>query len=281
MKKLTAFLLAMLFTCGTMISCDKDASYEVSKGNETTQSETSAQTEDVMADYDQDDSQQGFSIKGKTYYYKGNSFYDHYYEYSAGDVLLLTVTNETKIDYEVTVKVTFLDENGEAVNTQSKSFDQYIAGYTNYFLFQSHKEYASYTCDLSLTEISKEKKDDIIVDNLTLTYGGMREKIEPDPEKLFFEGVFNEVPVILARTGFEITGEIKHKNVACRFILFDNTGVIHLISSFSFLTFNPPASDHYVYIEREHRSKVNLPEELKGELVMLEFPVSIIDPPSK
>lgn len=281
MKKLTALLLAMLFTCCTMISCDKDAPHEASNSNETTQSETSAPTEDIIKDYDQDDSQQGFTIYGKKYYYKGNSFNDQYTGYSEGDVLLLTVTNETDIDYKARVKITYLDENGEKIQTQSKSFNQFIAGYKNYFLFQPGKEYASYTCELTLTELTEEEKAEILVDKLTYTFEGLREKIMPDAEKVFAEGVKVDVPTILGKVKMTFSEEVPRKYVNGLFVLFDNTGDIYFIDTCGRPTHAAGGfqiewtQDPYIYFDREHRAKAEWPEELKGELTALMFPTSV------
>ncbi len=281
MKKLTAFLLAMLFTCGTMISCDKDAPHEASNSNETTQSEPSAPTDDVSKDYDQDDSQQGFTIYGKKYYYKGNSFNDQYTGYSQGDVLLLTVTNETEIHYKARVKITYLDENGEKIKTQSRAFNQYMAGYTNYFLFQPGSEYASYTLDLTLTELNEEEKAALLVDKLTYTFEGLREKIMPDAEKAFAEGVMVNIPTILGKVRMTFSEEVPRKYVNGLLVLFDNTGEIYLISNCGRPTHAAGGfqkewtQDPFIYFEREHRAKAEWPEELKGELTALIFPTSV------
>lgn len=270
MKKLTAIILAMLLACTAVVGCDKDEPHETP--NETTQSETSAQTEDGIKDYDQDDSQKGFAIYGKKYYYKGDSFYDQYTEYSEGDVLILTVTNETETDYKAALKVTFLDENGETVKTQSKTFTQSIAGYTNYFVFQPGKDYSSYTCDLSLTEIGEE--EDILVDKLTLTYEGTRERISPDKALAFSQGIKKDIPQLIGRTRITWSEQVPLYDVHYLFVLFDNNGDVYFICPFGAQTnMLDRASDYTIYSEQNHRSKVIMPEELKGELDYLVFPV--------
>ncbi len=270
MKQLTAIILAMLLACTAVVGCDKDEPHETP--NETTQSDASASTENVIKDYDQDDSQQGFTIYGKKYYYKGDSFYDQYTEYSEGDVLILTVTNETETDYKAALKVTFLDENGETVKTQSKTFTQSIAGYTNYFIFQPGKDYSSYTCDLSLTEIGEE--EDILVDKLTLTYEGTREKISPDKALAFSQGIKKDIPQLIGRTRITWSEQVPLYDVHYLFVLFDNNGDVYFICPFGARTnMLDRASDYTIYSEQNHRSKVIMPEELKGELDYLVFPV--------
>ncbi len=285
MKRYTAhLLLALLLACGTMMSCDKDEFNTPTNGTEA--AETQAAEEVLFADYDQDDSQQGFTIYGKKYYYKGNSFADQYTSYSQGDVLLLTVTNETDIDYKARVKITYLDENGEKIKTQSKAFSQFIAGYKNYFAFQPEEEYASYTCDLTLIKLNEEEKADIIVDKMKFTFNGLSEKIMTDMERLYSEGVWAEVPTIMAETLLTFNEGVPRKSVLGLLVLFDNTGEIYFIDECGRNThllgdvfWSETDTDHYVYFDREHRSKAEWPEELKGELTALMFPTEIKEIP--
>lgn len=277
MKKLTAFIFAVFFTCTACVSCEEYEPPEKSMEEDTTQSEMVAETEAIYNEYDKVDLQQGFSLKGQKYYYKGHSYSDKYTEFSAGDVLILTVTNETETDYKVSLRVTFFDENGEKVKTQSKSFDQFIAGYMNYFIFQPNKDYADYTCDLSLTELSDSEKKEIIVDKLNISFEGMIEKFYPDLELLESEGVQKMVPTLLGRTNITLTGTVPRKDVRFLFVLIDNTGEIYMICPFGAVTDMLVPSSRYIYSERVSRSKVIIPDELKGEIACLIFPVSILE----
>lgn len=176
MKKLTAILLALLLACGTMIGCDKETPQNEPAGKETTEqgsketspSETEPQMDDVIKDYDQDDSQQGFAIYGKKYYYKGYPALDEASGYTAGDVLILDVKNTTETNYTAAVTVTLFDETGNAIKTETKEFEQFIAGYQTCFLFNSKESFASYTCGLSLTEYT----DEVIVDKISYEFVG-------------------------------------------------------------------------------------------------------------
>ncbi len=174
MKKLTAILLALLLACGTMIGCDKETPQNEPAGKETTEqgsketspSETEPQMDDVIKDYDQDDSQQGFIIHGKKYNYKGNEAFDEYGAYTAGDVLLLEVKNTTDTNYTAAVTVNLFNEAGEKIGTQKREFEQFIAGYKNYFLINTKDSFASYTCDLTLTEYTGE----VVVDKVSFEF---------------------------------------------------------------------------------------------------------------
>jgi len=121
MKKITMFLFAILLACSTMIGCQQDKPEDTTDKTEVNQQESTddkdetAETlpkfEDVITEYDQDDSQQGFSIKGKRYYYKGNAVMDAVEArvFPAGEVLILNVTNETDTNYTATLTVTYAD----------------------------------------------------------------------------------------------------------------------------------------------------------------------------
>lgn len=188
MKKLTAIILALLLACGTMIGCDKETPQNKPAGKETTEqgsketspAETEPQMDDVIKDYDREDSQQGFSIKGKKFYYTGNESLDPRSGYSAGDILILNVKNETTTNYTVQLTVSLFDEEGGKIKTETQEFEQFIAGYQNYFLFDSKKPFATYTCDLSLVEYTGE----VIVDKLSYDLEGFREVAAPDQEAL-------------------------------------------------------------------------------------------------
>ena len=66
---------------------------------------------------------EGLMIKSKKYTFEGN------------DIIILNVTNQTKANYIVTVRGTYLDKAGKVIKSEEQSFDQFSAGYQNNFLF--------------------------------------------------------------------------------------------------------------------------------------------------
>ncbi len=240
MKKLIALLLAVLLLCSTLIGCKKEdilggeSTENGKEPNASTQSETLPpkedviehyEQEDVIEHYEQDDSQQGFTIKGKRYYYKGNDVMSQMTVnvYPAGEMLLLNVTNETDTNYTATLKVTYLNESGEIIKTETQTFKQFAAGYQTYFLFRPQNSYTSYTCELSLAEYTGETW----VDKLSFK---MEKPREDDLwiSTLVSQGDHKKYPSI--RVDY-IWNELPHPELRISriVIIFDNTGEIYLI----------------------------------------------------
>ena len=276
MKKITVFLLAILLACGTMIGCQQDTLQGASNENEAGQQESTddkADTdetlppfEDVIKEYDQDDSQQGFSIKGKRYYYKGNAVMDEFDArvFPAGEVLILNVTNETDTNYTATLTITYADESGKIIKTEKQTFKQFAAGYQKYFLFEPIKSYTSYTCELSLTEYTGE----INIDKISCEFANLEER-DFWIDTLQMQDDYTKYPSILARFPVKL---LPHPELIISriVIIFDNTGEIYLIRKLGNYTLAAATGsiedmiDCEVYQTTE--KKLSWPEELTGEI---------------
>ncbi len=266
MKKLTAFILALLLACTAIVGCEKD---EPATGNkqETTQSgkkettpvETKPPREDVIKDYDQDDSQQGFSIKGKSYYYKGNDVVFGEV-YPSGEVLLLNVANETDTNYTATLNVTYLNESGEKIKTERQTFKQFSAGYQRYFLFRPGTAYDSYTCVISLEEYT----DEIVADKISFKFDGFLER-RYTIDELIQQGDYNRYPSLAVR--FSCT-ELTHPQVdiSRTFVLFDNSGEIYMIQKMGNIGNTSMIGDTVWPVYATTEKSLTWPEELTGEV---------------
>jgi len=287
MKKLTAVLLALLIALGTLTGCkqepvkgevnEKETNQQIDGGKETQQHnptkddtdpvETFPPTEDFIKDYDQDDSKQGFSIKGKRYSYKGCVMERLARKvYPAGEMLLLNVTNQTDTNYSATLTVTYLDENGEKIKTEKQTFKQFAAGYQKYFLFNPQKSYASYTCELSLTEYTGE----ILANKISCA--GINRVFEDKDYiwNFYFDNNDNQkYPTITAQIKMELLPhpEFRYSKL---FIIFDNTGEIYMIQKQGnekvYAATEPGDDYHTVNLYQTTEKKLVWPEELKGEL---------------
>ncbi len=272
MKKLIAILLALLLVCGTLMSCDKDVPGEETIKNQNNPVETKpvdtdapeAEPVEEGVYAEQYHSQQGFSIKGKGYSYKGNELMKGEGVYPAGEVLLLNVTNETDTNYSVLLSVTYFDENGEKIKTDSQRFKQFAAGFERYFLFTPQAPYASYTCDLSLTEYT----GDVYVDKFHFEFEKLTERntrvrgIEDTSTHpvLFVQFENKQLPhplVYLSRT----------------VIVFDNTGEIYHIQKIGEEKNDPITEPQSTYstvsVYYTTEKKLVVPEKLTGELEVI------------
>jgi len=276
MKKITTFWLAILLACGTMIGCQQDTLQGSSNENEAGQQESTddkaetAETlpkfEDVITEYDQDDSQQGFSIKGKRYTYKGNAVMEQWAPnvYPAGEVLLLHVTNETDTNYSATLTVTYLGENGEKIKTEKQTFEQFAAGYQRYFLFTPESDYASYTCELSLTQYTGE----IYVDKISCEFANLEER-DFWIDALQMQDDLTKYPSVLAN--FTVK-QLPHPELKISriIIIFDNTGEIYLIRKVGNNKYDAKTESTEKYfsfsVYQTTEKELVWPEELTGEI---------------
>lgn len=81
-----------------------------------------------------------FVVKDKKYTFEGN------------DLVIISVDNQTNKNYSVTITGTYLDKEGKTLKTETQTFDQYSAGYSNYFLFQPNMQFEKFTYNLDMKE---------------------------------------------------------------------------------------------------------------------------------
>lgn len=86
--------------------------------------------------------QNGFSVKYKKYEYQGN------------DLVIILVENKTEKHYSVTVNGYYLNDDGSVMQTETKSFEGFAAGFSNYFIFSPGTQFDNfdYTMDFQLFE---------------------------------------------------------------------------------------------------------------------------------
>ena len=274
MKKLTAIILVLLLAGGTMMGCDKETPQnDPAKNNITEQdSKETTQTEDVIKDYDQDDSQQGFNIYGKKHHYIGYPALDEYSGYTAGDVLILDVKNTTETNYTAAVTVTLFDEEGKKIKTETQEFKHFIAGFQNYFLFNTKDSFASYTCELSL----KENTDEIFVDKLTFDF--VYKEFESFDMAAAQQGVKKQKKQPEARfivTQSSPVPSFYEKKIV---VIFDSTGEICLIARKSG-SHDPSIPEGHITLypfDLQGENGKLTPEEFKRDFSYLVFPCEII-----
>mgnify|MGYP003289991229 CR=1 FL=1 len=78
------------------------------------------------------------------------------YDYNGANVTILNVENKSQQAYTVTITGKFKDANGNIVKTESKTFEGFPAGWSNYFVFQPGVKYSSVTWGME-TEVYDKK----------------------------------------------------------------------------------------------------------------------------
>jgi len=70
------------------------------------------------------------------------------YDYNGANVSILQVENKSEQAYTITITGKFKDANGKVVKTESKTFEGFPGGWSNYFVFQPGIKYSSASWDM-------------------------------------------------------------------------------------------------------------------------------------
>ena len=199
------------------------------------------------------------------------------YDYNGANVSILQVENLSDTAYTVTITGKFKDSNGNVLKTESKTFEGFPGGWSNYFVFQPGVKYSSASWDM---------KADVFNGNTVAQYfefGGTvncvtrwvgvndkgEETITADPE---INKNLKRVVGVLAQFGPLFNTRSLPINVVCQTVLFDNNGILYHIGSIDFGNFiNDTEYDKYkqvtCYISDilwSEKGKFVMPDNLKN-----------------
>lgn len=73
------------------------------------------------------------------------------FEYNDSNIAMVDVINDSASVYKISIQGTYLDESGNAIQTETKTFAQFSAGYQNYFLFNPGFAFADFTYEVKCT----------------------------------------------------------------------------------------------------------------------------------
>lgn len=91
------------------------------------------------------------------------------YTFEDKDVLILKAANVSSTTCNVALNVTYLDEQGNEIKTETKKFTGFAAGWENNFLFTPKITFHDYKCEVETWDFSGETVvDKIIFENLGL-----------------------------------------------------------------------------------------------------------------
>lgn len=71
------------------------------------------------------------------------------YDYNGANVTILQVENKSQQAYTITITGKFKDSSGKVIKTESKTFEGFPAGWSNYFIFQPGVKYSSVSWNMS------------------------------------------------------------------------------------------------------------------------------------
>ena len=149
-----------------------------------------------------------FVVKDKKYTFEGN------------DLVIVSVENKTNKNYSVAITGTYLDKDGNVLQTETQTFDQYYPGFSQYFLFEPKMQFEKFT----YTFDAKESHDPICLKGIGLKYNGIREDLLPIDEEMA-KGDYTKYPTVLAGYSTEHTGTAE-ANVWVRWLLVNQNGEI-------------------------------------------------------
>ena len=178
---------------------DEDTSTEHAESTENTSEESVVENAPLSGE---------FVVKDKKYSVEGN------------DLVLVSVENQTNKNYSVTITGTYLDKDGKTLKTETQTFDQYYAGFSQYFLFEPGMQFDKFT----YTFEAKEYHGTIYLKGIGLKYNGIHENLTPIREEME-KGNYTKYPTVLAGYSTEHTGTLE-ANVWVKWLLVNESGEI-------------------------------------------------------
>ena len=167
------------------------------------------------------------------------------YNYKTNNVALVEVKNLCEVNSMVTVTGSYLDENGDVIGTESKSFDGFEPGLVNNFIFNPGYAFADFTYAIT-AEVSEKVSHATEID-IHGWYGGWLQDTQDNwyPRPAYGNAWFGQEydPVTYEldyNTGFiEITVDIVHANhsdkdvdVSYDFLVLDTNGDVYHVGEF-------------------------------------------------
>ncbi len=194
----------------------------------------------------------GFTVKEKLYDFKGES------------VLIFHVSNESEQNCTLKLRVTYRDENGNAVGKKAQTVRGFAAGHEKYLMLRPGKEFDAYTYTLEAEPFGGECVDQLF----SATYSHIKECVSypmPLPEG-FVMG--KEYPGLRLYMNFSYMGT-KAVDITPTYILLDKNGEIYNIFPMGRKTFDSPIEEPVTVAVMEFafttENKVIWPEELQGD----------------
>ena len=226
MKKLPAFVLAILLCLTTIVGCNTP---------QTTQTPDDTNTpeppEDVIDDYDNENEIEiggeqpeaspehtnivgKFVAKDKTYAYQGNN------------VTILKLENQSEVNCTVTIHAEFLSADGTVLKTETQSFEGFPAGWQNHFVFMPQIQYDAMEYTLDVKQYTGEM---YFTSTSGFVLGDIYENKLPLPQTLA-QRDYEKYSCIEAK--FDAVDLPKTPYYKSLFIIvFDNTGKIAVIKT--------------------------------------------------
>ena len=196
------------------------------------------------------------------------------YDYNGNHVVIMTVENQTKQDYTITIKGSYFEANGTMIQQENKTFKGFASGYQNYFIFNPGMQF-----DLFEYTLTTESFDGIAFSKYLKTMDPVR----ITTGKTFINGTggFFDKAHVAVSASFQVANTYdKELFYSAEFVVFDNKGGIYYIDSTLQESSAVPVESGrspteyrigryiiYTDVLWEDKSSFVLPDELQGDVI--------------
>lgn len=163
---------------------------------------------------------------------EGFAVTDQRYDYQGETVILLRVRNETEEHASLSIRMTYLNEDGEKIGTDGQTVLGFSADHEKYLLFRASGRIASYVYEVKTKPYDGEYLDHLYTSEFT----GIEEISMPifpgedgyDPDEFETDGTY--YPCLVVGMIGTYTGSVP-ADVTRTYVLFDNQGQIYRIQT--------------------------------------------------
>lgn len=265
MKKALILISVLLLSLSALFACkETDTDYNISNFDSESRFQVEIEPDSNTSQENSNNTEASrVEIQNATFLVK-----DKKYVYKENDVVLLDITNETEKNLSITITMTYFDEAGDELKTEERFFEQFAAGYQNYFLFNPDMVFYTYSYTVNASVFDGE----VIINKYEFKFVGLEEtrslanydenmNMLPNPENKYY-------PTLEARVTFSSTHTVK-MYVGVDMLLFNEQDELVAICKFG-----PPISPK-LEIGKEYKSAVLYqtkeetmvwPEQYKGDI---------------
>ena len=157
------------------------------------------------------------------------------YDYNGGNVTILQVENKSEKAYTVKITAKFKDAGGNVIKTDSKTFEGFPEGWSNYFVFEPGVKYNSVSWGMEMKEYNGEtyaqymhRADNVVINLFEMLSDGKGNMYPIQPDKI--PGLEYYLSVNANADGFYHTynGQLSFTTDV---VFFDSNGEIYKIAT--------------------------------------------------
>ena len=269
MKKTIAILIAVLMLAAVFAGCKDDGNiYE-----ESDYDNVSVYTPEPDTNTSENKSEGNVSLTGEIV------VKDKIYTYGEKKAVIVTVENNTNKNYSVTLSGSFLDEDGKAVFTEERTFNQYSAGYSGYFLFTPDIEFEKFSCTIDTAETDGpfHAKD------VVLKFHGLEEQMDYnlDSEK-FDAGDHEKYPTLEVRFSAAYKGKAESLKACILWVMINEKDeIVDIFGRCPMLTTNGRENHQNLPLFQSTDGPLVWPEEWQGDIKAIPILMLITDSQSE